>query len=99
MCGIAGFAVTGPAGDAERQLRQMSESIRHRGPDGEGFAKFSACDGDSRKLPQGLSSSVRRMVLIHPLLSAESASTTIIGIRVLLTSTLVNVALRGGREQ
>jgi asparagine synthase (glutamine-hydrolysing) len=45
MCGIAGFAILGPLGDAERQLRQMSESIRHRGPDGEGFAKFSACDG------------------------------------------------------
>jgi asparagine synthase (glutamine-hydrolysing) len=41
MCGIAGFALAGSLSDADRRLRAMGESIRHRGPDGEGFALFS----------------------------------------------------------
>ena len=41
MCGIAGFALAGSLHDADRTLRAMGESIRHRGPDGEGFALFS----------------------------------------------------------
>src|SRR5258708_3332486 len=41
MCGIAGFALAGSLSDADRRLRAMGDSIRHRGPDGEGFALFS----------------------------------------------------------
>jgi asparagine synthase (glutamine-hydrolysing) len=37
MCGIAGFIVSVRMGDLERRLKAMSRSIRHRGPDGEGF--------------------------------------------------------------
>ena len=40
MCGIAGFVLTGNLRDAERRLRAMAESVRHRGPDGEGAAVF-----------------------------------------------------------
>jgi len=45
MCGIAGFAIAGAPLDVGRRLRAMAESIRHRGPDGEGFAQFSAGAG------------------------------------------------------
>jgi asparagine synthase (glutamine-hydrolysing) len=41
MCGIAGFALADPPRDAEHRLRAMADSIRHRGPDDEGFACFS----------------------------------------------------------
>ena len=41
MCGIAGFILTGNLRDAERRLRAMADSVRHRGPDGEGYALFS----------------------------------------------------------
>ena len=44
MCGIAGFAILGSGRDAARQLRAMAETIRHRGPDGEGFAQFTTAD-------------------------------------------------------
>jgi asparagine synthase (glutamine-hydrolysing) len=40
MCGIAGFILTGNLRDAERRLRAMADSVRHRGPDGEGYALF-----------------------------------------------------------
>src|ERR1043166_4488889 len=44
MCGIAGFALLGSRLDTARQLRAMADSIRHRGPDGEGFAQFTTAD-------------------------------------------------------
>jgi len=44
MCGIAGFVLTGNLRDAERRLRAMGDSVRHRGPDGEGYAQFSVGD-------------------------------------------------------
>jgi asparagine synthase (glutamine-hydrolysing) len=37
MCGIAGFILREGLPDAEPRLRAMSDSVRHRGPDGEGF--------------------------------------------------------------
>ena len=37
MCGIAGFFVNGRAEDARGPLRRMTDSLRHRGPDDEGF--------------------------------------------------------------
>lgn len=36
MCGIAGFVSAGSQPDAARKLKRMTDSLRHRGPDGEG---------------------------------------------------------------
>src|SRR5262245_6656402 len=37
MCGIAGFFVNGRTEEARRTLGRMTDSVRHRGPDDEGF--------------------------------------------------------------
>ena len=37
MCGIAGFFVNGQAEEARGTLQRMTDSLRHRGPDDEGF--------------------------------------------------------------
>ena len=37
MCGIAGFVTRTPSPFPERVLREMTDVIRHRGPDAEGF--------------------------------------------------------------
>ena len=37
MCGIAGFTGNRPKEEKEILIRQMTDAIRHRGPDGEGF--------------------------------------------------------------
>jgi asparagine synthase (glutamine-hydrolysing) len=37
MCGIAGYVAPENAADREELLRQMANSLRHRGPDDEGF--------------------------------------------------------------
>jgi asparagine synthase (glutamine-hydrolysing) len=37
MCGIAGFILRESRPNAQLRLKAMSDSIRHRGPDGEGF--------------------------------------------------------------
>src|SRR5207302_704298 len=37
MCGIAGFFVNGGSVDGRPTLRRMTDSLRHRGPDDEGF--------------------------------------------------------------
>ncbi len=37
MCGIAGYVTTTPSSEPESLLGRMTNSIRHRGPDGEGF--------------------------------------------------------------
>jgi asparagine synthase (glutamine-hydrolysing) len=43
MCGINGFIVKkGPAVHAQNWLRKANTIIRHRGPDGDGFALFSS---------------------------------------------------------
>jgi asparagine synthase (glutamine-hydrolysing) len=41
MCGIAGFVVVTPDSGHPPVLRRMSESIRHRGPDDDGFYQDS----------------------------------------------------------
>ncbi len=46
MCGIAGFALAGSLRDGDRRLKAMADSILHRGPDGEGFARFTV--GENR---------------------------------------------------
>jgi asparagine synthase (glutamine-hydrolysing) len=45
MCGIAGFILPGQARDAGQRLKAMTDRIRHRGPDGEGFFVQSSADG------------------------------------------------------
>ena len=47
MCGIAGFILQRRVSDAERRLKAMADSIRHRGPDGEGFFLDGTGDGSS----------------------------------------------------
>src|SRR6267378_436325 len=37
MCGITGFLEAGPRADQREILRRMTHSLRHRGPDDEGF--------------------------------------------------------------
>jgi len=38
MCGIAGiFDISGPGPISRRTLQRMTDALRHRGPDGEGF--------------------------------------------------------------
>jgi asparagine synthase (glutamine-hydrolysing) len=45
MCGIAGFVLPGAARDAGRRLQAMTDRVRHRGPDGEGFFVQATADG------------------------------------------------------
>ena len=47
MCGIAGFILQRRVPDAERRLKAMGDSIRHRGPDGEGFFLDGTGNGSS----------------------------------------------------
>ena len=37
MCGVAGVLHRGRLGDAPERVKRMADSLRHRGPDGEGF--------------------------------------------------------------
>jgi asparagine synthase (glutamine-hydrolysing) len=45
MCGVAGFILPGQPRDAGQRLKAMTDRIRHRGPDGEGFFVQSSADG------------------------------------------------------
>ena len=45
MCGIAGFILPGPPSDAGQRLKAMTDRIRHRGPDGDGFFVQTTADG------------------------------------------------------
>jgi asparagine synthase (glutamine-hydrolysing) len=45
MCGIAGFILSGQPRDAGQRLKAMTDRVRHRGPDGEGFFVQSSADG------------------------------------------------------
>jgi asparagine synthase (glutamine-hydrolysing) len=45
MCGVAGFVLPGQSRDAGQRLKAMTDRIRHRGPDGEGFFVQSTADG------------------------------------------------------
>ena len=37
MCGIAGFVTRAPGASPDSLLARMTDSIRHRGPDGSGY--------------------------------------------------------------
>ncbi|HEX4113393.1 MAG TPA: asparagine synthase (glutamine-hydrolyzing) [Stellaceae bacterium] len=45
MCGVAGFVLPGQPRDAGQRLKAMTDRVRHRGPDGEGFFVQSTADG------------------------------------------------------
>src|ERR1039458_7739625 len=45
MCGIAGFIIKNQLSDAEARLKLMGDTIRHRGPDGEGYFVSPAGSG------------------------------------------------------
>jgi asparagine synthase (glutamine-hydrolysing) len=45
MSGVAGFIQSGQLPDAGHRLKAMTDRIRHRGPDGEGFFVRSSADG------------------------------------------------------
>ncbi len=45
MSGVAGFILSGQLPDAGHRLKAMTDRIRHRGPDGEGFFVRSSADG------------------------------------------------------
>jgi asparagine synthase (glutamine-hydrolysing) len=47
MCGIAGFILEQRRPDSERRLRAMGDSIRHRGPDGDGLFLDDTGEGSS----------------------------------------------------
>jgi asparagine synthase (glutamine-hydrolysing) len=59
MCGIAGFILRERRPDAQLRLKAMSDSISHRGPDGEGF--FHASINNSG---QALGLAHRRLAII-----------------------------------
>src|SRR3954467_11490503 len=61
MCGIAGFILQRGIPDAEGRLKAMADSIRHRGPDGEGLFLDGTGDGSSLV---GLAH--RRLAIIDP---------------------------------
>ena len=51
MCGLTGVvARTGIDPDRTRIVREMTATLEHRGPDGEGFAQRSGCDLGFRRL-------------------------------------------------
>ncbi|HXJ77613.1 MAG TPA: asparagine synthase (glutamine-hydrolyzing) [Candidatus Methylomirabilis sp.] len=50
MCGITGFLDSGPAEDRTAILRRMTRTLRHRGPDDEGFYVDSLAALGSRRL-------------------------------------------------
>ena len=37
MCGLAGFLQNGLQNDRRRTVQRMADTLRHRGPDSEGF--------------------------------------------------------------
>src|SRR5262249_52507294 len=50
MCGITGFLESGPAEHRAAVLRRMTRSLRHRGPDDEGFHVDPLAASGSRRL-------------------------------------------------
>jgi len=50
MCGIAGFVSRNPLSEPDIILERMTESIRHRGPDGSGFYRDSFAQLGHRRL-------------------------------------------------
>lgn len=69
MCGLAGCVWFSPAaGIDESTLRSMTETLRHRGPDGDGFSWSSEADDDSRRLNRagGVALGFRRLAIVDP---------------------------------
>jgi asparagine synthase (glutamine-hydrolysing) len=48
MCGIAGYFSTQPREGLSQALRRMTDAIRHRGPDDEGYFESVTADGRAR---------------------------------------------------
>jgi asparagine synthase (glutamine-hydrolysing) len=77
MCGIAGFVLSETLPDTERRLQAMGDSIRHRGPDGEGFFRCPTESGGTVGLAH------RRLAIIdlstgdQPMAHAEAGVTLV----------------------
>lgn len=50
MCGIAGYVTLSPSSEPDSVLRRMADSIRHRGPDAEGYFRDEFASLGHRRL-------------------------------------------------
>src|SRR5437899_12127950 len=69
MCGIAGIVSTGGGRVDPRQLHAMAESLRHRGPDDEGYLLIGAA-GTAAEECRGSDTIVERGIGLHAVTDA-----------------------------
>src|SRR5438128_5531807 len=69
MCGIAGIVSTGGGRVDPRQLHAMAESLRHRGPDDEGYLLIGAA-GTAAEECRGSETIVERGFGLHAVTDA-----------------------------
>jgi len=93
MSGVAGFVLPGQLHDAGRRLKTMTDRIRHRGPDGEGFFVRSSADG---RHTIGLG---HRRLTILDLADDQPVTHPMSGVTLVINGDICNVGeLRAGLE-